>query len=38
MRVEGSLRRRFFGTAGGRASRYEVEAHRLVRVTLQQAG
>ena len=38
VRIEGSLRRRFFGTAGGRASRYEVEAHRLVRVTLQQAG
>ena len=38
VRVEGSLRRRFFGTAGGRASRYEVEAHRLVRVTLQRAG
>ena len=30
--VEGSLRRRFFGGAGGRASRYEVEARRLRRV------
>ncbi|MET0998309.1 MAG: single-stranded DNA-binding protein [Marmoricola sp.] len=32
VRVEGSLRRRFFATGGGRASRYEVEASRLVRV------
>ena len=33
VRVEGALRRRFFATAGGRASRYEVEATRLVRVS-----
>ncbi len=33
VRVEGALRRRFFATAGGRASRYEVEARRLVRVS-----
>jgi single-strand DNA-binding protein len=33
VRVEGALRRRFFPTVGGRASRYEVEAERLVRVT-----
>ena len=33
VRVEGALRRRFFATAGGRASRYEVEASRLVRVS-----
>ena len=33
VRVEGALRRRFFATAAGRASRYEVEATRLVRVT-----
>lgn len=32
VRVEGSLRRRFFATGGGRASRYEVEAGRLTRV------
>ncbi|OLT22548.1 hypothetical protein BJF81_01850 [Ornithinimicrobium sp. CNJ-824] len=30
--VRGSLRRRFFGTAGGRASRYEVEALAVRRV------
>ncbi len=30
--VAGALRRRFFATGGGRASRYEVEASRLVRV------
>ncbi|MFX0539760.1 single-stranded DNA-binding protein [Ornithinimicrobium sp. Y1847] len=29
--VEGSLRRRFFATGAGRASRYEVEATRLRR-------
>lgn len=29
--VEGRLRRRFFATAAGRASRYEVEATRLRR-------
>jgi single-strand DNA-binding protein len=33
VRVEGSLRRRFFAAGGGRASRYEVEAARLVRVS-----
>ncbi len=33
VRVEGALRRRFFAAGGGRSSRYEVEAHRLVRVT-----
>jgi len=33
VRVEGALRRRFFAAGGGRASRYEVEANRLVRVT-----
>ena len=38
IRVEGALRRRFFATASGRASRYEVEAGRLVRVSLPQAG
>ena len=32
-RVEGSLRRRFFPTAAGRASRHEVEAGRLTRVS-----
>ncbi|HLS46585.1 MAG TPA: single-stranded DNA-binding protein [Ornithinicoccus sp.] len=30
--VEGSLRRRFFAGASGRASRYEVEARRLRRL------
>ncbi|MGO1166044.1 MAG: single-stranded DNA-binding protein [Janibacter sp.] len=30
-RVEGALRRRFFRTVGGPASRYEVEVRRLVR-------
>lgn len=33
VRVEGALRRRFFAAAGGRASRYEVEARRLVRLS-----
>jgi single-strand DNA-binding protein len=33
VRVEGALRRRFFAAGGGRSSRYEVEASRLVRVT-----
>jgi single-strand DNA-binding protein len=33
VRVEGALRRRFFGAGGGRASRYEVEASRLVRLS-----
>lgn len=32
--VRGSLHRRFFAAAGGRASRYEVEAHVLRRVGL----
>lgn len=31
VRVEGSLRRRFFRAPGGAASRYEVEVARLVR-------
>ncbi len=31
--VEGSLRRRFFATPGGRQSRYEVEASLLRRLT-----
>lgn len=31
VRVEGSLRRRFFKAGGGAASRYEVEVRRLVR-------
>lgn len=31
VRVEGSLRRRFFRTPAGAASRYEVEVRRLVR-------
>jgi single-strand DNA-binding protein len=31
--VEGALRRRFFGGAGGRQSRYEVEARALRRVS-----
>lgn len=30
-RVEGALRRRFFRTPGGPASRYEVEVRRMVR-------
>lgn len=30
--VEGALRRRFFGAAGGRQSRYEVEARHIRRV------
>jgi len=30
-RVEGALRRRFFRTPGGPASRYEVEVRRLLR-------
>lgn len=32
VQVEGALRRRFFAAGGSRASRYEVEAHRVVRV------
>lgn len=31
--VEGSLRRRFFAGAGGRVSRYEIEAKRLRRIS-----
>ena len=31
VRVEGALRRRFFRTPGGPASRYEVEVRRLLR-------
>jgi len=33
LRVEGALRRRFFVAGAGRASRYEVEAVRLVRLS-----
>ena len=33
VRVEGALRRRFFAAGAGRASRYEVEASRLVRLS-----
>ena len=33
VRVEGALRRRFFAAAGARASRYEVEASRIVRLS-----
>lgn len=33
VRVEGALRRRFFAAGAGRASRYEVEAERVVRVS-----
>ena len=33
VRVEGALRRRFFVAGGGRASRYEVEAERIARVS-----
>jgi single-strand DNA-binding protein len=33
VRVEGALRRRFFAAGAGRASRYEVEAVRLVRIS-----
>ncbi len=35
VRVEGALRRRFFAAGGGRASRYEVEATRLLRLSRQ---
>jgi single-strand DNA-binding protein len=38
LRVEGALRRRFFATGTGRTSRYEVEASRLVKVSLLSAG
>jgi single-strand DNA-binding protein len=37
VRIEGALRRRFFAAGGSRASRYEVEASRLVRVSRQSA-
>lgn len=37
VRVEGSLRRRFFSVAGSRASRYEVEAERITRVSVARA-
>jgi single-strand DNA-binding protein len=37
VRVEGALRRRFFAAAGARASRYEVEAERITRVSLARA-
>ncbi len=33
VRVEGALRRRFFSASAGRASRYEVEAERIARVS-----
>jgi single-strand DNA-binding protein len=33
IRVEGALRRRFFAGGAGRASRYEVEATRVVRLS-----
>jgi single-strand DNA-binding protein len=38
LRVEGALRRRFFVAGGGRASRYEVEAARLVRLNRDGSG
>ena len=39
LRVEGALRRRFFvAGGGGRASRYEVEAARLVRLSRAASG
>jgi single-strand DNA-binding protein len=37
VRVEGALRRRFFAAAGARASRYEVEADRIARVSTARA-
>lgn len=37
VRVEGALRRRFFAAAGARASRYEVEAERIARVSVARA-
>ena len=37
VRIEGALRRRFFATAAGRASRYEVEAARIRREPRQAA-
>ena len=37
VRVEGALRRRFFASGGGRASRYEVEAARITRVSAARA-
>ena len=38
VRIEGSLRRRFFAAGAARASRYEVEAVRVIRAPLQAAG
>ncbi len=38
LRVEGALRRRFFAAGAGRASRYEVEAGRLVRLSRAASG
>ena len=38
VRVQGALRRRFFAAGGGRASRYEVEAVRLSRLSRRAAG
>ena len=38
LRVEGALRRRFFVAGGGSASRYEVEAARLVRLSRAASG
>ncbi len=38
VRVEGALRRRFFAAGGARASRHEVEAARLARVSRPTAG
>ena len=37
VRVEGSLRRRFFAAGDHRASRYEVEAERVARVSTARA-
>ena len=37
VRVEGALRRRFFATGDSRASRYEVEAERVARVSTARA-
>jgi single-strand DNA-binding protein len=37
VRVEGALRRRFFSAGGARASRYEVEAERIARVSVARA-
>ena len=37
VRVEGALRRRFFSAGDARASRYEVEAERIARVSVARA-